>query len=250
METVLETAAETEKINLDNVILHNVVPSEDSRAFNERLRKEFGEVNGFPRFRVVHGMDERYKVFQAGRPRLRYVAAIQTVIREVSYQVLQPNGQVRKLTPNQFKQYLPKKGEIIVPVQDKETREIGYPFWYLEFYATPTMLGTREQWNSNRWFDGTDLTGVYPANGRYEQLVELSGQDAEGNLTVYRPLNDETFHYIQLLIKGDKPTVEEARRNKAAEFENLYNDLFGEDLDREIYDKPKKPIYFLPESPK
>lgn len=241
---------QAENVNLDEVILHNAPPPENPKPFNERLRKEYGEIQGNPRFRVVWGQGEESKIWQSGKRRLRYVCAIQTYVKEVEYQILMPSGQIRKLTPNQLKRYVPKKGEIIVPVEERTQKEIGLPFWFLEFFAVPEQLGTEEQWNQHRWHEGVDILGVYPRNGRYEPLLELSGIDNEtGSLTVYRPLNDNTWQFIASALKGEKKTIDEIRRNKAAEFENLWDEMM-EGFDREAYDVPKKPLYFLPEQRK
>lgn len=244
MNTEVETL-NTEPFTIENKIFYNSLPPEDSRNFNERLRREFGELEGYPRYRVVWGQDERYKVWQAGKPRLRYVMLIQKYILESSYLVKTTKGDFKKFTPNQLRKYTPKPGELITPQETMQEKEIGFPFWYLEYYATPKMLGGREEWERHRWIQGVDLTGAYPENGRYEMLTELSGLDAEGNLTEYRPLNDETFQFVCAMVKGKKEAIEQARQQKAREFENLWEELFGDQMMKEVLDESnRKPIYF------
>lgn len=241
------------KVDLNQVVMHNTPPPEDSKAFNDRLAKEYGSLEGFPRYRVIWGMDERYKTWQSGRMRLRYVCAIQKIIRETSYVIMDTlRRQQRKLTPKQFLQYLPKKHEVIVPVTHTDFKEIGFPFWYLEYYANPMMLGTREQWEAHRWVEGSpydaegmtgriDLTGPYPENGRYEPLVELSGEDANGEQTEYRPLNDATFEFIGAMLKGNKVALEEARnyqKNAWKQAEEEFNEGFDKDVRDGVQAKP------------
>jgi hypothetical protein len=221
-----------------NINLFNLPPPQDSREFNERLRREFGELNGYPRYRVVWGMDERHKIWQAGKPRIRYVMTIKHEQRLLGYTILNATrGVSRVLKVEDFKKYKPKPGEVIVPRVEQRSVEIGFPFWYLEYYASPTMFGSTEDWDKHRWIRDDsghliDLLGSYPAQGRYELLTELSAPDENGQYTEMRPLNDATFEFIRSLIKGEHPTIEEARRIAAAELPNLADEVF-EDFRRD-----------------
>jgi len=222
----------------------NYPAPESNVRFNEKLRQDFGELEGNPRYRVIWGQDERYKVWQAGKPRLRYVFA--TIKEERLYGATILNsktGKTRKLSFKQMAELTAAPGELIIPDIEIFEKEIGEPFYWLEYYSSPKMLGDEDDWNLYRWVDQgdghkLDLLGAYPSNGRYEPLLRLSSLGEE--YEEYRPLNDNTYDWIRSMLQGDQKKLKQALNEQRARFREEVDATFNDpSIDTEALDVKK-----------
>lgn len=220
-------------------ISDNKPAPEKPNWFNQRLKEDLGELEGFPRYRVVWG--QQAQAWREGQMRLKYVYAIFAEDRFHGVHVYnwRGTGQVKKLNFKEADSYQPRKGEIIVPEIEHFKKEIGDPFYWLEFYAPPSFYGTEEEWNKHRWIvtdDGhrIDLTGQYPAKGRYEPLLRLSMLNDDGT-EEYRPLNDNTYDWIASMLKGDKVKLEQALKEQRTKLDFDAQEIFNDPaINREV----------------
>ena len=217
--------------------------------FNENLKRDFGEIGGFARYRVVWGQSE--KAWRAGRNMLKYVYAVfrEDRFHGVHVHNYMNRGVTKKLSWKEAESYQTTKGEIVVPQIEHFEKEIGDPFYWLEFYAPSSFYGTEEEWNLNRWLkteDGhqIDLAGPHPSKGRYEPLLRLSVLEEDGS-ELYRPLNDNTYDWVRSMLQGDETKLNQAlgdqRKKLAIETEKAFDDS---EIDKEVEEIRKHRIIY------
>jgi hypothetical protein len=227
----------------------NYPEPENSRSFNRRLESDFGLIGGKPRYRVSWGQDPRNTLWQAGKYRLRYVYAVFREERLHGATILDTiKSKSRYIGFKQAENYIAKPGELILPDIQKIEKEIGDPFYWLEYYAGSHYFGTQDEWEAHRWFDvgdghKIDLTGPFPKNGRYEPLLRLSVLTETGE--DYRPINDNTYDWISSMLRGDKQKMEQALNEQRTRFDREVEAAFeDEDIIHEA-ENTKKHKYSL-----
>src|SRR5262249_31404702 len=129
-------------------------------------------------------------------------------------------------------------GELILPDVEIYEKEIGEPYYWLEYYCSPEMLGSEDEWNASRWVDQgdghrLDLTGSYPKNGRYEPLLRLSNLGEE--YEEYRPLNDNNYDWIRSMLQGDQVKLGQALREQRERFREEADEVFeNPEINKEV----------------
>lgn len=204
---------------LQDIPLFNVPPfTPKPEWFDRRVNETFGYADGdrkIPKYRVVWGMDETNLVFAMGKLRMKYPTVMDTIQEVVGYRVYNTvSGQHNDLTvekaharyydhhTNQMTRNV-KPYELLSPIMREREIEIGSPWWVVEQFVKPEHIGTRDQWNNERWMmnpfnakENIDCLGPYPENGCYMQWFDILSADDEGNWE-YRPLDESVIDWIQ-----------------------------------------------------
>ena len=216
----LMTPEENETSGFENLPLFNF-PAPTSKP--DWFDKKVNEIGGWadnatkttPRYRVVWGMDTEIKQFAMGKMRMKYVSMTKLTQTTLGYNVVNTQTQEKRFIEARLAHAMyqdPKTkqltanvnpGELLVPVIKEEEDEIGTPLWIVEQWVPSIALGTKKEWEDNRWLSNPedalqyiDVLGEYPEHGLYIHWFDLIDLDEEGH-EIYRELDEAAIEIIR-----------------------------------------------------
>ena len=216
-----EILDQNEAAEFENIPLFNFpAPTPKPEWFDSKVNEIGGWVDNAtkttPRYRVIWGMDPEIKQFAMGKMRMKYASMTRTTQITLGYNIVNATDPSKtrfveaKLAHAMYHDPATGQmtlnvnpGELLVPVIKEEEQELGTPLWIVEQWVPNIALGTKRQWDDERWLTNPenplqyiDALGEYPDNGVYIHWFDLIDLDEEGH-EVYRALDDGAVEVIR-----------------------------------------------------
>lgn len=259
--------------SLQDLALYNFDPPDPIPDwFQDRLNEMFGYISGKPKYRVVWGMDKNNVHFAMGKLRMKYPTILDSIQELIGYNVIN--------TTKDTSQYLTKEkaekrfkdigtgemtknvkpGELLAPVVRVTEIEIGSPWFIAEQFVPPEGLGTRDQWNAERWMTNPerpteyiDALGEYPSNGLYIHWFDILDYNEVDGRAEYKKIDDSVLtlfqanHVFNVARRKhlEYNNAESIRKTKSERSDEIWNSQRDE-IAREMLDIKKNRLFGIP----
>jgi len=237
-----------EKSGFEDIPIENFPPpTAKPEWFDAEVNKIGGWVDNAtkttPRYRVEWGMDPKLTQFAMGEMRMKYPTIQDTIITTLGYNIVNAHDPSKtryvdvKLAHAMYQDPVTKQltlnvnpGELLVPVEKKEEKVLGTPLWIVEQWVPSIALGTKQEWNDNRWITNPDnalqyidCLGPYPETGLYIHWFDLFDFDDEDH-EVYRPLDEGAIEIIRAnhvanIARRKRMATEDPAKRKQRKFD-------------------------------